>query len=342
MGETILIWGAGAIGGSVGAYLVEAGHDVLFVDQAEEHVAALNGSGLHITGPIREFTVPARAVTPGQVSGVFETVFLATKSQHTRQAARQLAPHLAADGVVVSLQNGLNELEIADEVGEARTMGAFVNFGADYLEPGRILYGGRGAVVVGEMDGRISDRLGRVHELLLDFDADAIQTDNINGFLWAKLAYGAMLFGTALTNASIAEVLARPDYADYFVALAREVLGIAAAQDIRPEPFNGFTPADFLDPQLSVAQILQPIVEFNLKSAKSHSGIWRDLAVRKRKTEADSQLGPIVTAARRLGRTAPLTQKVIELIHEIEDGRLAQDWTTLDRAAAAGAERSNT
>ena len=56
-------------------------------------------------------------------------------------------PHLAADGVVVSLQNGLNEIAVGRVVGPLRTMGAFVNFGADVLEPGTVHYGGRGAVV---------------------------------------------------------------------------------------------------------------------------------------------------------------------------------------------------
>ena len=86
-----------------------------------------------------------------------------TKAHHTGVAVRTLAPHLAAGGYVVSAQNGLNELAIAEVVGAERTVGAFVNFGADYLEPGVILYGGHGAVVVGEIDGRITPRVSRSH-----------------------------------------------------------------------------------------------------------------------------------------------------------------------------------
>ena len=170
--SAILIWGAGAIGGSIGAALAKAGHDVLLVDRDPDHVAAIKRAGLEITGPIRQYKVQARACTPGQVEGTFETVLLCVKAQDTEQAARAIAPHLAPDGVVVSVQNGLNELVIARVVGAARTLGCFVNFGADYHGPGLVLYGGRGAVVVGELDGRRTARIEAIHRLFRSFDAE--------------------------------------------------------------------------------------------------------------------------------------------------------------------------
>src|SRR5207245_7950261 len=122
-----------------------------------------------------------------------------------------------------SLQNGINEPQIAARIGEERTVGAFVNFGADYLEPGRIFVGGRGALYVGELDGRRSDRIER---LLRDLP-DAKETSNIIGFLWAKEAYGAMLFATAVSDLSIADALAEPRYCAVFVQLDRGVLAAA-------------------------------------------------------------------------------------------------------------------
>jgi 2-dehydropantoate 2-reductase len=162
----ILIWGAGAIGGVLGGYFVHAGHRVVFVDRAADHVEAINAQGLRLEGPISEFTVQAQAYTPDQLRGKFETVLLCVKAHHTPEAVRALEPHLAADGFVVSAQNGLNELEIAKVIGETRTIGCFVNFGADYLEPGLIHHAGRGAVVIGELDGAITPRLktlGLIH-----------------------------------------------------------------------------------------------------------------------------------------------------------------------------------
>ncbi len=327
----LLIWGAGAMGGTIGAYLVRAGHDVTFVDRAADHVAAINTSGLRISGPVDTFTVPAPALTLDEVSGIFHTVLLCVKAHHTRDALSALAPHVAPDGYVVSIQNGLNELVIADAVGPERTIGAFVNFGADYIEPGHIHRGNRAAVVLGELDGRTTERLLELHKTMLDFDDRAIITDNISGYLWGKLAYGAQLFATALTDDSIADALARPDYRDVYIELAREVMAVAQARGISPEGFNGFDPHAFMpDADRETAErSLNDMVTFNRGSAKTHSGIWRDLAVRKRRTEVDAQLGPIVQLGAERGVATPLTARLIELIHDIENGQRPQSLETL-------------
>src|SRR5207237_6576291 len=185
-------------------------------------------------------------------------VLLAVKSQHTPDALAAVAPRLAADGFVVSLQNGINEPLIASVVGTDRTVGAFVNFGADYLEPGRIFVGGRGALYVGELDGGRSTRLER---LLQDLP-DAKETSNILGFLWAKEAYGAMLFATAVSDLSLADALAEPRYRPVFMQLACEVL---AAAPVPVASFDGFEPDD-------LEGSIERLVAFNRRSAKTHSG----------------------------------------------------------------------
>ncbi|WP_043800992.1 ketopantoate reductase family protein [Deinococcus gobiensis] len=327
----VLIWGAGAIGGSIGAYLARAGTDVTFVDQAADHVEAIRERGLSVTGPFGDFTVQAPAFTPGEVRGTWPLVLLCTKAQDTRAAAGALAPHLDPDGVVVSVQNGLNTLTLDEVLGPERVLGSFVNFGADYLEPGVVLYGGRGAVVVGEPSGGLSARSAQVHALLRAFEPEAVHTPNIMGYLWSKLGYGALLFATALTNDSIADALARPEDRDTYTELGREVMRVALAHGVTPEAFNGFDPSAFL-PQASRAQAqasLDELVAFNRRSAKTHSGIWRDLAVRRRRTEVDSQLGWVVHFGALHGVPTPLTTRLVALIHDIEEGRRPLDRANL-------------
>ncbi|HEU4787893.1 MAG TPA: 2-dehydropantoate 2-reductase N-terminal domain-containing protein, partial [Gemmatimonadaceae bacterium] len=118
-----LIWGAGAIGGTLGAYLARAGGDITMVDTVVEHVDAIRRDGLRVTGPVDNFMVRVPAFTPQTLSGTWDDIILATKAHHTGVAVRALRPHLTPDGYVVSAQNGLNELEIADVVGAARTVG---------------------------------------------------------------------------------------------------------------------------------------------------------------------------------------------------------------------------
>ena len=335
--QAILVWGAGAIGASLGAAFIRAGRNVLFVDRDPAHVAALNERGLEITGPIAPGHVDARAVLPESVASAFETVFLCVKAQDTPGAAAALRQYLAPTGCVVSAQNGLNEPIIAEAVGVERTIGCFVNFGADYMEPGVVMYGGRGAVVVGELDGRITPRAEQLHALLSYFESDAQLTANIWGYLWSKLIYGALLFATALSNDSIADVLADRRFRPPLAELGREVGRVAAAERISLEAFNGFDPHAF-SPNGSAAAIEQSfddMVAFNRRSAKSHSGIWRDLAVRKRRTEIDAQLVPILPIAHRHGLAVPLLSCLVELVHELEKGRSAMGLPMLERLAEA-------
>jgi 2-dehydropantoate 2-reductase len=319
----ILVWGAGAIGGSLGRAFIRAGREVVFVDRDAAHVAAINATGLRIVGPIVEDTVPAKAFLPDTVAGEYETIFLCVKAHHTREAATALKPHLAAGGCVVSAQNGLNELAIAEIVGTERTVGCFVNFGADYLEPGVVHYSGIGAVVIGELDGQRTPRIEALHQLMKTFSPAAVLTGNIWGYLWGKMIYGSLLFGTALTNDSIADVLADPRHRPLLTRLGNEVGAVAKASGVTLEGFDGFDPTAFA-PGASAAALeksFDDMVAHNRRSAKSHSGIWRDLAIRKRKTEVDSQILPIVEIGRRLGTPAPITARVVEMIHEIEQGK---------------------
>ena len=327
----IVVWGAGAIGGTIGAYLARAGRDVIFVDRDADHVAEMNRSGLRIEGPIETFTAPARAFTPSEVVGVYEKVFLCVKAHHTAVACHALAPHLAAQGYVVSFQNGLNELVISDVVGKARTIGAFINFGADYTSPGVVNYSGRGAFVLGELDGGRTPRIDALHALARLFEPNAVVTDNILGYLWGKLGYGALLFATALTNASICEALDAREPRPLFRRLANEAVSVATALKIVPLGFNGYAPEAFAFATVSAAAnaSFDAMVAHNAKSAKTHSGIWRDLAVRHRVTEVDAQLGPIVQFGAEVGVKTPVTRELIAMIHEIEAGARPLQWSNL-------------
>lgn len=336
MSEPVLIWGAGAIGGTLGACWARAGHAVLMVDLVAEHAAACTGPGLAIEGPVEAFVQRVPAVTPDALDGRFSRVVLAVKAHHTEAAAAALARHLAEDGVVLSAQNGLNEIALARRFGAERVIGAFVNFGADWLGPGRILYGNRGFVALGELDGTVRPRTEAMHALMREVEPDAVLTDNIWGYLWGKLGYGAMLFATALTPESMAENFADPERAPVFAAIGREVMAVAAARGERPLGFDGFDPAAFWPgaaPEAAMASVAA-LAEFNRHTAKTHSGVWRDLAVRKRRTEVDAQIGIVAELAAEAGVATPLLARLVALVHDVEEGRRAQSAETF-RALSA-------
>jgi len=326
-----LVWGAGAIGGTMGGHLARAAHPVTLVDKERKHIEAIRNEGLKITGPINPFNIRVKAFTPQELTGEYETILLCVKAHHTDQAVRQLLPHLCADGFVVSVQNGLNESIIASMVGERRTVGSFVNFDADYLKPGVIHYGGRGAVVIGELNGEITSRIWALHQSLQDFDPHAIVSTNIQGYLWSKLAYGSLLFATALTCLPVSQVLSMAEFRRLYIAMTREVLAVAQCRSVTLEKFDGFDPTAFL-PGVSLRcanDSLDAIVRRTGKSGQTHTGIWRDLAVRHRRTEVDSILGSVLPCATDENIATPLLEKLIQFIHNIENSTRKQDISNL-------------
>ena len=334
---TITLYGAGAIGGITGARLARAGHDVLLVDKAIDHVAAMNARGLTIEAREGTVTIPVRAVTPDALGTGLELVLLAVKSQDTPAALDVLAPRLAPDGAIVSLQNGLNEELIARAVGGERTVGCLVNWAADWQAPGRILFGGEGALVLGELDGRLSERVQRLAKLL-DVVAPTRVSDNVLGYTWSKHVYGALLVATALVDAHVYEVVERsPAVQQMLVALVVENMAVAERAGIRLEPFDEYAPADYIAAARgdvgARARAMASIATHYRAATKTKTGIWRDLAVRKRKTEVGALLGATVARARAFGLAMPLTRRLIELIEELETGRRRMAWANLDELA---------
>jgi 2-dehydropantoate 2-reductase len=328
--DPIVIWGAGAIGGTLGAHWARAGHDVLLVDSVAEHVEACRTTGLAITGPVTEFTQVIPAVTPAELTGTYSRIVLAVKAQATEAAIPMLAPHLKPDGFVFSAQNGLNEIALSRALGAERVMGCFVNFGADWHGPGQILFGNRSALVIGELDGVTRPRTEAMFALAREFEPDAILTPDIWSYLWGKMSYGAMLFATALNHDSMTENFADPARIPVWLALGREVAATALAHGVTPRGFGDFEPMAFApgQPDSAGEAVVHWLRDFTAVGAKTHSGIWRDLAVRKRRTEAEAQIGLIPPLAAEKGVKVPMSEKLCALIAEIEAGRRAQSPET--------------
>jgi 2-dehydropantoate 2-reductase len=332
----LTIVGAGAIGGITGAHLVRAGHRVQFVERDHAHAEAIRREGLTIAGAAA-FTVRAPVFLTQAVPGPISTLILAVKTLHTREALEPLVPLLAPDGYVVSMQNGLEEPKIAALVGAGRTIGAFLTFGGYYDRPGRLVYSGPASLRVGELDGRITPRAQTLARVLSDFHP-AEATDNIHGFLWGKLLLSTLYMATATVDADVADILARSDCRRVLAALVAEAARVATALAIRVEPVDGFNPLDLRDgaetPQATAAWQAQ--IAYWKRGVATRTGVWRDLAVRKRRTEAGPILGTLMEAAAQAGLTVPRAHALAHVIREIEEGRRRIDWANLVEIDQAG------
>jgi 2-dehydropantoate 2-reductase len=247
---------------------------------------------------------------------------LAVKSQHTAIAAGMIAPLLAPEASVLSLQNGLNGDAIAAEVGPQRVLLALVDLASDYIEPGVIHYGGRGSVYVGEPTGKITPRVHDYVALLKHFDERIEASDNVLGLLWGKIAYGGLLTATSLTNDTMSDVLGDPRWHSVMGKIGREIVLAAKAAGVSPVGVDGFDAEAFArGDESKIAASCDAMAEHYRHSAKTHSGIWRDLAVRKRKTEVGPLLAPVIAAAKKFGVATAMTKRLGAMIAEMEDGK---------------------
>jgi 2-dehydropantoate 2-reductase len=333
------ILGAGAIGGLAGAYMSRAGHDVLLVDRWVEHVDALNAKGLYIDGVRGTMTISVRATTPERLEGPLEAVLVATKSQHTVGAVRQILPLLNRDSFVVSYQNGFNEPDIQQLLEEngldpGQVIGSIPNYGGALVDPGYIEFVHEGPIQLGEMDGAATPRLAELARCLESLTQVQL-SDRIWGQIWAKEVYSAQVVFSALADARIHETLGVERWARVAGAVVREALEIAEANGIEVEAFDFFDPANYRPQTPADTRRLLENIDHAIwllkkdqkpdahQFKKKGSGIWWDIVYRNRPSEVRSSVGKLVEYGRRVGADVRLNDKLCGMIYEIEAGRRA-------------------
>jgi 2-dehydropantoate 2-reductase len=344
------IVGAGAIGGLAGAYMSKAGHDVLLVDRWVEHVDALNAKGLYIDGVRGTMTIPVRASTPEKLTGPLEAVLVATKSQHTLEAVRQILPLLNRDSFVVSFQNGFNEPDIqhllkTNGLDASQVLGSIPNYGGALVDPGYIEFVHEGPIQLGEMDGSSTPRLAELARCLESLTQVQL-SDHIWGQIWAKEVYSAQVIFSALADARIHETLGVERWARVAGAVVREALEIAEANGIRVQAFDFFDPANYkpktredtrrlLDNINHAIWLLKKDQKPNAHEFKKKgSGIWWDIVYRQRPSEVRASNGKLVEYGRRAGADVRLNDKLCNMIYEIEEGRRALGFHNFEELEA--------
>ena len=319
--------GAGAIGGTVAGFLALAGNRVTVVDRSKLHVEAIRREGLLIDGARGEHRVRFDQVLyPEELEGPLGLVLLAVKSQHTLEALPTITPLLADDGMLVSLQNSLNEPKIAKAVGAQRTIGAVVHMPANMPEPGHVTRSRDGELYVGELDGADTARIRALAEYLSQAVTTHV-TANVWGHLWTKLIYNCYMVAAALVDAPTDEVM-RLDWCQrILVALLGEAADVATANGVRLEAFGDFDPRRMQ--VLRASDLPAAFAELPKGSGGAKNQVWQDIRVRHRKSDANWLSGEAMRVAEDIGYPAPITTAVTRMILEIEGGQRETSWENL-------------
>ncbi|MCF2570922.1 ketopantoate reductase family protein [Brevibacterium sp. UCMA 11754] len=326
--------GGGAIGGTLATHLALAGRPVQIVDTDSAHIAAIHQKGMRIESPsgVLETRIPAfeLADAPSELG----PVLLAVKSQATGSAMEWIAPRLRNDGYVASLQNGLNEATIAKHIGADRTVIAFVDLFADLLEPGVIQDGGIGTIALGEFAGGRSTRVDRLAEDLAHWGSPIV-SGNVSGFLWSKLAFGAMLTASSFIDEDMSKVIS--ENRSPMLGLAREIFAVSDALGLRLEGFDAFAPDNYRvnSSDRTINGAFDLLSEWLAGQTKTRSGIWRDINVRKRPTEVPSHYKPVFTVADEQGVETPKLRAMVEVIGELERDESSMGASLMQRVDKA-------
>jgi 2-dehydropantoate 2-reductase len=334
--RSVVVVGAGAIGGFVGASLAAAGEPITLVEADPAHREAIRGNGLRVTGAA-DLHVRPIALAPSEVRPPLDLVLLAVKTRDTVDALVPIAPLLEPDGAVVSLQNGLEEYTIAEHVGAHRTIGAALTFGGHYAAPGHVEYGGPGSLYIGELDGRDTARIRGLRTLLERAHPTTI-SPRIFDVLWGKTALAAFYSATALVDADVLDILARREYLPALGSLVAEVVTVADAAGARCAPSDGFDPGAFRDGDADrITASWQAQERYWQERLSRRTGVWRDLNIHHRRTEVPRILGPVLARADALSVPVPRLTLVFERTRQAENGAPPPGLTFLDELSAPAA-----
>ena len=319
MSARMIVIGTGPIGGIIGGRLARAGNDMTFVDVDQEHVAAIREAGLQVDVPDGPFNARIPIVFPHEIEGKFDIGFIAVRSNYTPDALATVMPHLADNGLLVSLQNGINPPLLEEKVGPDRTIGVAIRMGSFRPSPGHVKTATRGHLYSGHLHGKKTPQLEKLNALL-DSVIPSETSDNILGVLWSKLTYTCLGYFGSLADAALAASCKsdaeRRMLADFFA----EVVAVgktAGARFIRLAEYN---PLDF-HPDNPFEERLAAVNEMaKAWNVGDRKGPLRQLQKRI-KTEVDYTLAHVVREGERLKIPTPLCRKVLDMIHELETGK---------------------
>ena len=319
------IYGAGSLGTVLGAYITKNGGQIDLINRNKAHVEALRTNGATINGTV-EMNVPVSVLIPDEMSGEYDVILLLTKQLLNKEVVTFLKDHLAEDGVIVTLQNGLPEPGIAEIVGSNRTMGCVVEWGAALTAPGVCTLTSEVDSLsfhMGKMDGITDEKFNEVKNLL-ELMCPVHEESNLIGARWSKLLINATFSGLGTVVGGVfgdvSEVKAARKVAIRCMKECIDV-GHAAGAEFAPVQGKNITALFYYKGAVkrAIATMLIPI------AMKKHRNIEPSMLQDLKKGKAceiDAINGVVCEWGRKCGVKTPFNDKIVEIIKKCEKGEL--------------------
>ncbi|HUB82986.1 MAG TPA: 2-dehydropantoate 2-reductase [Bryobacteraceae bacterium] len=296
MPPTIAVVGAGAVGCYFGGMLARSGADVTLVGRAS-HMDAIAREGLKIEGVRVRERIPVRATTSLREGlGGADVVLFCVKTVRTESAAREMAPFLKPDATILSLQNGVDNVDrIYSAIGRSANP-VVVYVAVDMTAPGVVTHSGRGDLIV-------DPRGAPLAEVFEKSEIPCRVSESIEIELWTKMAmncaYNAI---SALTRARYGRMMEFPEVRHTMESAVAETVEVARAEGV----------------PLSLPQTMEAVYALAGKMSGATSSTAQDIA-RGRLTEIDSLNGYVVRRGAALGIATPVSEILVTLVKLLED-----------------------
>ena len=323
-GARIAFLGTGAQGASIAADFALAGMDVTFIDQWPAHIEAIRQNGITVNLPTRQINAKVKALHLCQIAEIkqpFDVVFLVVKAYDTKWACELIKPVLAADGLVVGLQNGMTHEDIAAILGRERTIGAVIEIASNMWTPGvttRQNDHDESWFAMGALDPETQPRVEAVAQMLRCSGTVEVVAD-IRSAKWMKLIVNAAeLIPSAIVNTALNDAARAPGMLDVMRAAGYEAMQAALADGATIMPIINMPPVMSNHPERYVDQIFEKVLTTFSREDTLTTSLqdWR----KGRRAEVQEVNGWVVDILRAHGREAPVNQRVVEIALEIETG----------------------
>jgi 2-dehydropantoate 2-reductase len=320
----LAIWGAGSLGTIIGAYITKNNMPVDLISRNIKHIEGLKKKGAQIIGTVK-MTVPVKALLPEEVTDKYDIIFLITKQQENIKTIQGLVPFLKDDGVICTMQNGLPELAVSKVIGENRTFGCAIEWGATLIgegiceltsEPDSLTF------KLGSFGSSFNENKMNQIKSILDVMGTVEIESNFIGARWSKILINSSFSGmSAVTGCTFGEVAKNKSSRLCIQRIIKECIDIAKSANIKIEPAQGKDIAGLLDYKNKLKEkfifIILPVLISKHKLLKA--SMLQDLEKGK-KSEVDSINGIVSEYGKKYNVATPYNDMVVNVIHKIERG----------------------
>jgi len=329
----IAIYGAGSLGTILGAYITKKGIDVDLISRNKSHIAGLKANGAHIIGTV-EMTVAVNALLPEEISKKYDIVFLMTKTIDNTNTIKKCASMLTNEGIICTMQNGLPEISVAEVIGENKTFGCSVAWGATLI--------GNGVCELTSEPDSITFSLGSFSK---NADVNKVNTiknilesmgrveveNNFIGARWSKLLINSSFSGmSAVLGCTFGEAAKNKASRLCIQKIIKECIDVSDKANIKIEPVQGKDIRKLLDYKTKIKEYISfLIIPIAIKKHRLlKASMLQDLEKGKR-CEIDEINGIICKYGKKYHFPTPYNDMVVDIIHRIEKGEIKPGFDNL-------------